>query len=116
MGHVHFKVASIPESVGFYRDVLGLELMAQLGAQAAFLAAGGYHHHVGANTWESAGGSAPPPGSAPLLHATIVLPDAAEQGHVIGRIEHAGLAVDERDGAPFVADPSGNLLALATAT
>ena len=56
MGHIHLKVASIPETVAFYRDVLGLGLMAQLGVQAAFLAAGGYHHHVGANTWESAGG------------------------------------------------------------
>ena len=45
----------------FYRDVLGFDLMAQLGEQAAFLAAGGYHHHIGANTWESAGAS-PPPG------------------------------------------------------
>ena len=56
MGHVHLKVASIPETVAFYRDVLGFELMAQVGEQAAFLAAGGYHHHLGANTWESAGG------------------------------------------------------------
>jgi catechol 2,3-dioxygenase len=116
MGHVHLKVASIPEAVGFYRDVLGLELMAQLGEQAAFLAAGGYHHHVGANTWESAGGPPPPPGSASLRHATIVLPDAAEQARVVGRIEHAGLAVEERDGTPFVADPSGNVLTLATAS
>src|SRR5690606_1881814 len=55
MGHVHLKVASIPATVAFYRDVLGLALMAQLGPQAAFLAAGGYHHHLGANTWLSAG-------------------------------------------------------------
>ena len=31
MGHVHLKVASIPETVAFYRDVLGFDLMAQLG-------------------------------------------------------------------------------------
>ena len=58
MGHVHLKVASIPETVAFYRDVLGFGLMAQLGPQAAFLAAGGYHHHIGTNTWESTGGAA----------------------------------------------------------
>ena len=51
--------------------------MAQLGAQAAFLSAGGYHHHVGANTWESAGAPPAPPGTAALRQATIVLPDAA---------------------------------------
>src|SRR3954470_3105466 len=58
MGHVHLKVAAIADTVAFYRDVLGFGLMAQLGAQAAFLAAGGYHHHIGANTWERGGGAA----------------------------------------------------------
>src|SRR5436309_9787775 len=57
MGHVHLRVASIPETIAFYRDVLGFGLQAALGEQAAFLGAGGYHHHIGANTWESAGAS-----------------------------------------------------------
>ena len=52
----------IPPTIDFYRDVLGFGLTAQLGEQAAFLSAGGYHHHVGANTWESA--------RAPRRHAT----------------------------------------------
>src|SRR4051812_28785315 len=63
MGHVHLKVADIPSTVAFYRDTLGFGLMAALGDQAAFLAAGGYHHHIGANVWESAGAAAPPPGT-----------------------------------------------------
>jgi catechol 2,3-dioxygenase-like lactoylglutathione lyase family enzyme len=71
MGHVHLKVADIPNTVGFYRDVLGFALMAELGPYAVFLNAGGYHHHVGANTWESASAAPPPPGSAALRHATI---------------------------------------------
>ena len=83
MGHVHLKVASIADTVAFYRDVLGFDLMAQLGEQAAFLAAGGYHHHIGANTWESAGAPPPPEGSAALRHVTIVLPDAAERDRVL---------------------------------
>src|SRR5207237_808262 len=66
MGHVHLKVADVTETVRFYRDLLGFGLMAQLGSQAAFLSAGGYHHHIGANTWESAGASPPPSGSASL--------------------------------------------------
>src|ERR671926_1086423 len=78
MGHVHLKVADIPSTVAFYRDAFGFGLMAQLGRQAAFLAAGGYHHHVGANTWESSGAPPPPPGTASLRQATIVLPDDAE--------------------------------------
>lgn len=115
MGHVHLKVSSIPETVVFYRDVLGFALMAQLGEQAAFLSAGGYHHHLGANTWESAGGAPPPPGSAALRQATIVLPDAGERDRAVARLEHAGASVGDRGGMPAVSDPSGNRLVLAVA-
>ena len=31
MGHVHFRVRDVEETIGFYRDVLGMGLMAQLG-------------------------------------------------------------------------------------
>ena len=54
VGHVHLRVADVDATVAFYRDVLGMGLMAQLGPAAAFLSAGGYHHHIGGNTWESA--------------------------------------------------------------
>jgi catechol 2,3-dioxygenase len=109
MGHVHLKVSAIPETVEFYRDGLGFGLMAQLGVQAAFLAAGGYHHHLGANTWESAGASSPPPGTAALRHATIVLPDESEHDRVVARLEAGGYAVDDST----IRDPSGNALLLA---
>jgi catechol 2,3-dioxygenase len=115
MGHVHLKAAEIEAIIAFYRDVLGFALTAQLGPMAAFLAAGGYHHHVGANTWESAGAPAPPPGSAALRHATILLPDAAERDRVVARVEHAGLPVSDRGGEPLVRDPSENALVLAVA-
>ena len=101
MGHVHLKVSSIPETIAFYRDRLGFGLMAQLGQQAAFLSAGGYHHHLGANTWESAGAPSPPSGTAALRRATIVLPDEDERDRVLGRVGVDG---------PEIVDPSGNAL------
>jgi catechol 2,3-dioxygenase len=113
MGHVHLKVATLGDAVAFYRDVVGFALMAQLGPYAAFLSVGGYHHHLGANTWESAGASAPPPGAAALRHATIVLPDAGERERVIARVEHSGGELAETPAGPAVSDPSGNLLVLA---
>jgi len=116
MGHVHLKVAEVDGTVRFYRDALGFGLMAQLGPHAAFLAAGGYHHHLGANTWESAGAAPPPEGSARLLHATIVLPDAAERDRAAARLEQAGRPVEEGDGEPAAVDPSGNVLVLAVAS
>ena len=115
MGHVHLKVASIPETVAFYRDALGFGLMAELGRQAAFLAAGGYHHHLGTNTWESAGASPPPDGAARLRHATIVLPDETERSRVVARLEAAGYDVVEGEPGPTIVDPSGNRLVLAVA-
>jgi catechol 2,3-dioxygenase len=73
MGHVHLRVADVPEAAAFYDD-LGFALMAQLGRQAAFLAAGGYHHHIGANSWESAGAPPAPEGVATLERMTVVVP------------------------------------------
>jgi catechol 2,3-dioxygenase len=108
MGHVHLKVASVPEAVAFYRDLLGFDLTAEIADQAAFLAAGGYHHHVGANSWESRGAPPPPRGSAGLRHATIVLPDAAARDELLGRLE----GVEETEDGPLVRDPSGNALLL----
>jgi catechol 2,3-dioxygenase len=113
MGHVHLKVAAIPETVTFYRDVLGFALMAELRPYAAFLSAGGYHHHLGANTWESAGAAPPPPGAAALRSATIVVPDDAARDTVLGRVADAGLELEEIDGEDLIRDPSGNRLRLA---
>ena len=74
IGHVHLKVSDLQRALNFYAGVLGFEIMQRLGESAAFLAAGGYHHHIGLNTWESLGGSPPPPGTTGLYHTAIVYP------------------------------------------
>jgi catechol 2,3-dioxygenase len=114
MGHVHLQVAEIDSTVGFYRDLLGFGLMAQLGDSAAFLAAGGYHHHLGANAWESRGASPPPAGTAALRHATIVLPDDAARERVLDRLARAGHTAENSEYGPVASDPSGNRLVLST--
>lgn len=116
MGHVHLKVARIPDTLAFYRDVLGFGLMAQLGSHALFMSAGGYHHHLGANTWESAGAPTAPEGAIGLRHATIVLPDAGERELVLDRLRTAGHGVEESPAGPLVRDPSGIALVLAAAS
>ena len=115
MGHVHLKVAAIPETIAFYRDALGFGLMAQLGSQAAFLSAGGYHHHIGANTWESAGAEPPPAETAALRQVTIILPATAEREGIVGQVENARCPMEETADGPIAADPSGNALLLAIA-
>jgi len=115
MGHVHLQVAEIEDAVGFYRDVLGFELMAELFGSAAFLAAGGYHHHVGANTWHSRGAAPAPNGTAALRHATIVLPSAGERDRVAARVADAGQDPEAHPDGVLVRDPSGIGLLLTAA-
>jgi catechol 2,3-dioxygenase len=100
MGHVHLCIADVAESVRYYRDVVGFGLMVQLGDQAAFLSAGGYHHHLGGNTWQSAGRPYAPEGHARLTQMTIVLPDEASRAAVAERV--GGVEVRDPSGIPIV--------------
>src|SRR5260370_17993324 len=86
IGHVHLKVSGLQRSLDFYCGVLGFELMQRMGNSAAFISAGGYHHHVGLNTWESAGGQAPPIGTTGLYHLAILYPTRAELCDPLRRI------------------------------
>jgi catechol 2,3-dioxygenase len=94
IGHVHLKVADLERALGFYCGVLGFELMQRLGTGAAFVSAGGYHHHIGLNTWESLGGSPPPPGTTGLYHLAILYPTRADLGDALRRITRAGVPLD----------------------
>jgi catechol 2,3-dioxygenase len=91
IGHVHLKVSDLERAIAFYRDVLGFELMQQLGNEAAFLSAGGYHHHVGLNTWESKGGSPPPLGTTGLYHVAIRYPDRQTLAQAVKCVLDAGV-------------------------
>ena len=94
IGHVHLKVADLERSLGFYCDVLGFELMQRMGDQAAFVSAGGYHHHIGLNTWESRGGSPPPPGSTGLFHIGILYSNRAALADALRRLIKARISLD----------------------
>ena len=94
IGHVHLKVANIDRALQFYCGVLGFELIQKLGNQAAFISAGGYHHHIGLNTWESAGGSPPPPGTTGLYHLAILYPTRADLADALKRLASNGITLD----------------------
>jgi len=113
IGHVHLKVADLDRAIGFYRDVLGFELMQRMGDQAAFLAAGGYHHHIGLNTWESKGGSPPPPGTTGLYHVAIRYPTRAALADALKRLVEnqvplSGASDHGVSEAIYLHDPDGN--------
>ena len=94
IGHVHLKVADLDRALGFYCGVLGFELMQRYGTQAAFISAGGYHHHIGLNTWESLGGSPPPPGSTGLFHTAILYPTRADLADALRRLVENKIPLD----------------------
>ncbi len=113
IGHVHLKVADLDRALRFYRDVLGFELVARMGDQAAFIAAGGYHHHIGLNTWESRGGSPPPPGSTGLYHTAIRYPTRGALADALRRLVAAkipleGAADHGVSEAIYLRDPDSN--------
>jgi catechol 2,3-dioxygenase len=112
IGHVHLKVSDIERSLGFYRDVLGFDVQQQWDA-AAFISAGGYHHHIGLNTWESKGGSPPPPGTTGLYHVAIRYPDRKTLADALRRVVDAGIPIEGASDhgvseAIYLRDPDGN--------
>ena len=113
IGHVHLKVANLERALGFYRGVLGFAMTQRYGDQAAFVSAGGYHHHIGLNTWESAGGAAPAPGTTGLYHLAILYPSRSALADALRRVEAAGLELDGASDhgvseALYLRDPDGN--------
>ena len=112
IGHVHLKVADLERALAFYCGVLGFELMQRYGSQAAFVSAGGYHHHIGLNTWESQGGSPPPPGSTGLYHVAILYPTRAALADALHRLIQAGIPLQGASDhgvseALYLSDPAG---------
>lgn len=113
IGHIHLKVADLDRAIAFYSGVLGFELTQRYGPQAAFLSAGGYHHHIGLNTWESAGGTPPPPGHTGLYHTAFLYPDRASLADALRRVLAAGIPLDGAadhgvSEAIYLRDPDGN--------
>src|SRR6188768_3264880 len=113
IGHVHLKVSNLERALNFYCGVLGFELMHRHGDEVAFISAGGYHHHIGLNTWESAGGAAPPPGTTGLYHFAILYPDRASLADALRRLNAAKISLDGASDhgvseALYLRDPDGN--------
>jgi catechol 2,3-dioxygenase len=113
IGHVHLKVSNLDRALAFYRDVLGFEVTQQMGNQAVFLSAGGYHHHIGLNTWESAGGAPPAAGTTGLYHLAILYRTRSELGDALRRLLKAGIPLEGASDhgvseALYLRDPDDN--------
>lgn len=94
IGHVHLKVSDLDRAIAFYSGVLGFHVIQKFNTQAAFLSDGEYHHHIGLNTWESAGGMPPPPGTTGLYHTAFLYPTRADLANALKRVFDAGISLD----------------------
>jgi catechol 2,3-dioxygenase len=118
IGHVHLKVANIERALGFYRDILGFEVMQWYGEDAVFLSAGGYHHHIGLNTWESRGAPPAPRRSAGLFHLAVLYPERRDLAQALRWLMEAEYPIDGASDhgvseALYLLDPDGNGVELA---
>ena len=77
IGHIHLQVSDIPQADAFFKDVLGLDIMARYPG-ASFFATGKYHHHVAANVWNSRGQPKREGGMTGLSDYTIRFNDPAK--------------------------------------
>ncbi len=89
IGHVHLKVADLQRALDFYCGLLGFELTATYGADAAFISAGGYHHHIGLNTWYSKGAPPASQQSVGLFHTAILYPTRKDLAAIFQRLREA---------------------------
>jgi catechol 2,3-dioxygenase len=117
IGHVHLKVSDLDRAIAFYRDVLGFDLLYNMGT-AAFLSAGGYHHHIALNTWESVGGQPPAGGSTGLYHFAINYPTRRDLAVAYKRLLDSGWQIDGYNDhgthiALYLHDPDVNGIELA---
>ncbi len=109
IGHVHLHVADIAEANHFYHDQLGFNIQGVSNSIGiSFVSAGGYHHHIGLNIWLGQSAPAPADGALGLRYFSILVPDAAELGHLSDRLEQAKLPFKKNEAGVLARDPSYN--------
>jgi catechol 2,3-dioxygenase len=106
IGHIHLQVGDIPQADAFYRDVLGLKIMARYPG-ASFFATGGYHHHIAANIWNSRGAGARQANMTGLSGYTIRFNEKAALDKALAALEAQEIATSKTSEGWSLKDPWG---------
>ncbi|MDC7261325.1 VOC family protein [Shinella sp. HY16] len=106
IGHIHLQVSDIPEADAFFRDVLGLDIMASYPG-ASFFATGKYHHHVAANVWNSRGQPKRQTGMTGLSDYTIRFNDPAKLETALKKLDELSIATTREGDTVSLVDPWG---------
>ncbi len=117
IGHVHLNVSDLERSITFYCDVMGFDLLFNLG-NAAFLSVGGYHHHICLNTWYSKGAGPVNRKSAGMYHFALNYPTRKDLALALKRLQEKNYPITGSSDhythiAIYLTDPDGNGIELA---
>ncbi|SMF48376.1 catechol 2,3-dioxygenase [Xaviernesmea oryzae] len=112
IGHIHLQVGDVPQADAFYRDVLGLKVMARYPG-ASFFATGGYHHHIAANIWNSRGAGTREENMTGLSDYTLGFNDKAALDKALAALEAQEIAATKTAEGFSLKDPWGIGLTLA---
>jgi catechol 2,3-dioxygenase len=111
IGHVHLHVPDLNEAYTFYRHLGFVENVFVPGKGFGDLGAGGaFKHRIGLNTWQGAGASPAPYGTAGMRHFTVQFESI---DHLDVALRHTPNA-EKRGDAYAVRDPAGNRIILTT--
>jgi len=102
LGHVHLEVSSLDAFRAWYVETVGFEVRATV-PRATFVAAGGYHHHIGANTWHH---RTAPAQSRGLSWFEVVVPTAAALDGIRERLSGRDMPVRGTDRGFAASDPN----------
>jgi catechol 2,3-dioxygenase len=114
VGHVHLSVGDTRTAKEFYVDRLGFDTTAELGNQALFVSAGGYHHHMAMNVWNSRGAGRRFP-TLGLGQVDIELPSSDDVGELTERMSHFGVRSADDGRTVSFEDPWANRIRVAVA-
>lgn len=114
VGHVHLSVGDVASAREFYVDRLGFETTAEMGDQALFVSAGGYHHHMAMNTWNSRGAGRRALALG-LGKVEIVVPSVDDLGDLGERMGHYRVATRDDGLTLAFDDPWANLVVVRAA-
>ncbi|MGK9050238.1 VOC family protein [Neorhizobium petrolearium] len=104
IGHIHLQVGDVPQADAFYRDVLGLKVMARYPG-ASFFATGGYHHHIAANIWNSRGAGTREENMTGLSDYTLRFNDKAALDKALAALEAQEIATTKTAEGFSLKDP-----------
>ncbi|RAI79126.1 VOC family protein [Macrococcoides caseolyticum subsp. hominis] len=106
IGHMHLSVIDLNQSIAFYNELFGLDVMTRYGSQAAFMATAGYHHHLGLNTWQHQTERArlDYPG---LRKFDLNIPNEEDLQHFLETLSEKGSTQLKDEHSNIIYDPSG---------